>query len=171
MLQRVGRIIRRANHRHPILFEDGMHGHFGQPGVGCIPNLLRGGFVQKLGDAEEPFQFEVGPVVERIAQRVRHGAGKGEEFIPVARVPRAVFLGHAVGSHRAPFVVVAGQPDLVQVAKRLVGRDLVRRQVTMVIENRFVLGVFEIQFPRHVAVQQKIIGEKRFRAGGTGCRP
>jgi hypothetical protein len=58
-------------------------------------------------------------------------------------------------------LTVAGQPDFVEVPERLVAGNLVRRQVAMVIEDRFFGRVVVVQLPRHVGVQQEILGDER----------
>ena len=161
VLQRIGRIVRRAHNCDAIRFENAMYRHRRQLLIRLIPDFLRGRFVEQLVDAEEPFQFEVRPVIKRVTQRVRDGAGVGEEFFPIAGVARAVLLGHAVGTHRPPFVVIARQPDLVQVAKDFVVRNLVGWQMAVIVEDRLRFRVVVVQLARHCVLEKKILGDER----------
>ena len=79
--------------------------------VGAVPNRLRGVFVEQFVDPEVAFQFEMHPVVKRIAQRVGHSRGPCLELLKRWSVSGAILFGHAVGAHRAPFVVVPLKPD------------------------------------------------------------
>jgi hypothetical protein len=85
------------------------------------------------------------PVIERIAQRVRHGGGPGLKLCERLGVAGAELFRHAVGAHRAPLVVIALEPDLEQVAELAVLGDVARREVIVVIQNRLGLGELMIQ--------------------------
>jgi hypothetical protein len=56
--------------------------------------------------------------------------------------------------------MVAFEPDLKQVVELPVFRDVFRRNVAVVIENRFRLGVFMIEFAGGLRAQQKIFVDK-----------
>ncbi len=160
MFESVGRIVGGAHHGDTVAMENLVNRQVSQLLVYLVPNAFGGCLVEQVGDAEIAAQFQVGPVIERVAEGVRHGAGKGEVLVMVARVAGTVFLGNAVGAHRTPLVMITGQPDLVQVVEGLVGSDLRRRQVGVVIEDRFVAGDVVVQGPRHIVAQQEIFTKK-----------
>ncbi len=104
-------------------------------------------------------------MMERISERVRHGGGPGLELLERAGIARAKPLGHAVGAHGTPFVVIAFEPDFKKVIEPAVGRDVAWRKVAVIIEYRFSLGVLVIKFARRFCAQQKIFvdeGHKLF---------
>ena len=67
----------------------------------------------------------MGPVIEGIAHGIWHGFGPFLEFFPVAGILScAVTFINSVGSHGAPFVMVALEPDLSQVVELPVVGDM-----------------------------------------------
>ena len=77
-------------------------------------------------------------MVKRVAQRVRHGRAPGVEFLARGGVAGDEALRDAVGAERAPFVVIAPEPDLGEVGEAVVVGDLRGRQMAVVIVDRFV---------------------------------
>ncbi len=143
ILQRVRRIVRGAQRAHSEFLQNPLRAEF--PGcellVSFIPDGGRGLFIQQFTNAEVPPQFEVSPMVEGIAKRVRHGPSPSQEFLAGAGIASAVAFRHAIGPHGAPFVVVALQPDFRQVAELPVLCDVSRGKMAMIIKNGLVLGV------------------------------
>jgi hypothetical protein len=126
-------------------------------------NALACSLVQQFVDSEIAFQFQVRPVIQRIAQRGRHGARPGEVFLVRKSVAGALAFRHPVGPHGAPFVVIAFQPDLEKILEAPVFRHILGRQMAMIIQNRLVLGELVIQPPRGLGVEQEIFVDKRHR--------
>lgn len=87
----------------------------------------------------------MGPVKERVADRVWNGRGPGVKLLAVAGVAGTQALSHTVGAHRTPFIVVTLQPDVIQVFETVIFGNLLRRQVAVVVENRLVFGIVMIQ--------------------------
>jgi len=164
MFQRVDRVIGGAHHAHVHALQDAARAEIVRPEhirAGVV-NLLGGfGAQQFSGNPEVAFEFQVGPVVERVAKRPGHGGGPGLELVRIARVPGDQALGDAVGPHGAPLVVIAAQPDVGEVLESPVRGNLGRREVTVVIEDRHPLGEFMVQGFRRRAVQQEILGQER----------
>ena len=78
--------------------------------IAVIPDALSGvGAEQAVGDAEVAFEFQVGPVVKRIAEQVGHSGGEFLELFEIGGVSGAVAFINAIGSHGPPFVVVAAE--------------------------------------------------------------
>jgi hypothetical protein len=100
-------------------------------------------------------------VIERIAQRGRHGARPRLEFLPVAGVAGAEALVDPVRAHRPPLVVIAFQPDLGDGAELVIARDLRDGQVAVVVDDRQVGDGAVIEVARDVIVEQEIVVDER----------
>jgi hypothetical protein len=116
--------------RDAIFFQNAVDAELGLGELARWPFPDGGGafLVDQVVDAEVAQKLEMAPMVERIAQRVGNGADEGLVFFLVAGVARAEALRDAVGPHGAPFVVVARQPDVVEIAEAIILRDLLRRE-------------------------------------------
>ena len=135
--------------------EDAAGGEFrvGEHLVGTAPDARGALFVEKLVDAEVAFQFEMGPVKERVAQGMGHRGGPGAEFVQRRGGAGAEFLGHAVGAHGAPFVMVASEPNLGEVVELAVLGDVADREVAMIIKDRLRRGILAVEPLRGAAVE------------------
>ncbi len=76
---------------------------------------------------------------------MRNSPGPCEKFVIRQGVAGAEFFSDTVAAHRAPFVMIPFQPDFEQVFKLAVVRDVRRGNMAVIIENRFVLGVFMLK--------------------------
>ena len=166
IFQVVRRIVRGADDLDLHFFQDALRGHFrrGEHFVGLIPDAVGGFFIEQFRDTEVAFQFEVRPVIKRVAQRERHGGGPGAELFARRGVAGDEAFSDAVGPQRAPFVMVAFEPDFKQVFELAVFRDVVRRNVAVIIENRLGFGVLVVESARGFCAQEKIFvdeGHKR----------
>ncbi len=101
------------------------------------------------------------PVVKRVANSVRNRRGPGVKLLTIGRIAGTQALSNTVSTHSAPFVVIAFQPDVIQVVKTVVVRDLLRRQMAVVIEDWLIFGVIMIQTAGKFGIQQKIFSHKR----------
>ena len=105
-----------------------------------IINPFSGSRIEQFIHPESPFEFQVCPVIKRVAHGVRHCFDPFFVLFPVRSIfSRAVFLVNSVGAHRTPFVVVALEPDLPQVVELMVIRNVFRIQMAVVIDNRLSL--------------------------------
>ena len=158
VLQAVGRVIGRAQRDDLEPLENALRAQLrrGQLLAGFLPDPRRALLVQQLINAEVALQLQVGPVVQRVAQRVRHGGRPGLEFLERLGRAGAIALRHPVGAHRPPLVVVPLQPDLEQVLELPVLRDVPRRQVAMIIKDRLRLRELVIEPRRRPGVQEKV---------------
>ena len=159
MFQVVNRIIRGADRRHPEASQNALGGEFGAGEllIRLLPDADSAGFIEQLINAEVALQFEMRPVIQRVAQRLRHGGRPGLKFGQRGCVARAIHFRHAVGPHRPPLVMVAFKPDFKQVLELAIFRQIRRRQVAVIIKNRFAGGKLMIQPARGVRGQQKIL--------------
>ena len=105
------------------------------------------------------------PVVERVAERLRHRARPGLELVEVRRVARAEPLRDAVRAHRAPLVVVALEPDLGDRAEAVVARHQLRREVAVVVDDRQVLGGAVVELARRLALEQEVVVDEGLHGG------
>ena len=131
--------------------------------VRLLPNAFAARFVQQLVDSEIALQLQVRPMVERIAQRVGHGARPRQKFLLGRPGSGAVLFADPIGPHGAPFVVVALQPDFEKILEAAVLGYLPRRQMAMIVEDGFVLGIFVIQPLRGLAAEEKIVMDEGHR--------
>ena len=163
VIERIGRIVGRAHRADVERPQDAMGGQLirAQPLVGRLPDRRRRLLVEQIVDAEVTLQLQVCPVIQRIAQAARHGRRPGEELLIGRRVAGAEALGHAVGAHGAPLVVIALEPDLEQVVEAPVAGHVGRRQVAVVVENRLPRRMLVIEPARRGAVEQEVVGDER----------
>ena len=100
----------------------------------------------------------MGSVIKRVSQ------GAGNRLCPffklfvIARVAGDVSFVNAVGSHRPPLVMVACQPPPGYVFEQVVFGNESGGQMTVVIINGHLLGVFVIKPASDFALQKKIFG-------------
>ena len=92
---------------------------------------------------------------------MRYGGRPGIKFLAIGSIAGAQTLGYAVSTHRTPFIVIAFQPDVIQILKPIILRDLLRRQVAVVVKNRLVFRVIVVQAAGKLGIKQKIFGHKR----------
>ena len=156
-LEAVDGVIGGADEGHVALFDEAADGQLGvvlELVVAQVPDFLSGIAVQHAVVAEEGVQLQIGPVVHRVADG--HGQSLSEllEALAVRLVAGDVLLGHAVGAHDAPLVVVAevaavrvaaAQPDLSNVVEAAVLVDLTGRNVAVVIADGHILSVSVVQ--------------------------
>ena len=135
--QRIDGIIRRADDFYietanqplgTVLFR-------GQQRVRPLPDGGRGRLVQDVFDAENAAQFQVRPVIQRVANGIWQHAGVSEEFVVIARVPADEFFVDAKGAHQPPLVVIAAEHQMADVAEWDVFRDFLGAQVAVVIDD------------------------------------
>ncbi len=98
-------------------------------------------------------------MIERVAQRLRHRLGPGLKLLPVAARAGAVFLGDAVRAHGAPLVVIAVEPNRGKRPEFVVLRDLLGRQVAVVVDDRLGFGEALVEVASGVGLEQKIVVE------------
>ena len=163
MFEAVGRIVGRADqhHVHPTHDSPGGKRVFGQPRVGlAIDALGRLGAQQAVADAQRPLQFQMGPVIERVAERLGNRLRPFLELLPIRRVAGAVAFVDAGRPHGTPLIVIAVEPGLRDVLEIAVLGDLLRRQVAMVVDDRQIAGVLVIELDRLIGLQQEILGDE-----------
>ncbi len=144
--QAVRRIVRRADQLDIRLLNDAAHaqGVGFQLGVAQVPDFFRRVRIQYAIVAEIPFQFQMCPMVHRVADCFRESFGKFLELLPVACAARDGVFRHAVRADHAPFVMVAAEPYLGNVVEFAVFRDFLRINMAVVVDDGHVLGVLVV---------------------------
>jgi len=82
-LQVVGGVVGGAEGAHTEFRQNSLGGQFWsfQKPVGVLPDFRRRSFIQQFVDAEIALQFEMRPVIERIAEAMRDRGGPSEKFV------------------------------------------------------------------------------------------
>ena len=128
--QVIRRVIGRADHLHVELADKRLAAELlrGEFGVALLEDLTSGLRLQNPVYSENPAEFQMRPVIERIPHQIRHRLSPFLKLFPRGFPACDIFLRHAVRPQRAPFVVVAAvtvhQPKLGDVAEPDVLGDL-----------------------------------------------
>jgi len=159
MLQRIGRIVGGADDGNPELPEEppGRVAGFREQLVAAVEDAPRAARLEQLRDAERALELHVRPVVERVAERVRHRPGPRLELLPVRSIPGAEALRDPVGAHRPPLVVIALQPDLGDRREAVILGDLRHREVAVVVDDRQVFRVAVVELRGHLGLEQEVV--------------
>ena len=88
------------------------------------------------------------PVVERIAQAVRNRSGPRHIFVIRRRIPRDVSFRNPICAHRPPLVVISLEPDLKKICEAPVVGDVLRAEMTVVVEDWLGRGKLMVETPR-----------------------
>ena len=165
--------------------------------VAEVPDLLGGLAVQHALIAEVLLQFEVAPGIHRIADGHFQALGKLLEALAVGLVTGNILLGHTVGAHHTPLVVVtevvvaavgqdlmAAQPDLRNILKTAVLINFLRGNMAVIVDDGQLGRIIMVQVLRGGGLQQKVLIHKRFHvqtllhyihykddSGGVGTGP
>ena len=166
----VGGVVGRAHHLHIHPREDAPRGEVarGKLPIGLLPDPVGRGGLEQFIDAEVAAKLEVGPVEERVAERVGHRRGPGGEFFARGGRPGDEVLRHSVGPHRPPLVVIPVEPDGVEVFEPAVLGDVARAQMAVVIDDRLRRGHAAIEVCSHVVRKQEGVVAEWHRRSGSG---
>ena len=116
---------------------------------------------QRLHNTKGSLQFQMAPMIHGVADQFRHDLRKGTElFAAIGRAGHHVFA-YAVGSHQAPLIMIAAQPNLRNIIKFAVFCNVLRADMTMIVNDRHFLSHFMIQLLRCLRSQQKVLIHKR----------
>ena len=102
----------------------------------------------------------MGPVIERIADQRGHNRRVSTEFLIIRRVPGDIFFVDPGAADGSPFVVVAAQPQLGQIRVLFVLRDVLRRYMAVVVDDRELFGIGVIEDLCRLRVQKKVLSHK-----------
>ena len=155
-LEGIDRVIGGADELYVRLLDDVPYGHgrIVKLLVAEVPYFLCSIAVQVALVAEVLTKLEVRPVVERVTDELRKGLCPHLELLAVRLVTGDVLLRYAVDTHLSPLVVVTdwwlSEPYLVDVIVALIRCDILRIDVTVVIENRCLLCDLVIELLRYI---------------------
>ena len=97
-------------------------------------------------------------MVQRIAECVGYGLGPLLELLPVGGVLTcAVLLFYSIGTHGAPLVVVATQPQLGDRLKAVVVGHHLRDKVTMIVDNGHLGRMIVIEVLSQRGLENEVI--------------
>ena len=157
-------IVRSAHYAHIEFADKSLRTEFfrSKLGIAFFVYLAGGLGLQDLVDAECTGKLQMGPVIERVAKRVRHGLRPFLEFFPGAAVAGDVFFGNAVSAHRAPLVVVSPEPYFGDVGELVVFRYHLGIQMAMIIDDGHAFRTLVIQFAGGIATKHEVFVDERF---------
>ena len=135
ILKRVGRIVGGAYDLHVVFSHQpsGRKLRHSQHLVAALVDISGCLFLQNVLYAKCCTQFEMRPMVERIAHAIGHGGGPFLKLFPVRCVACDISFVHAIGTQGTPFIVIASQPQLCYAAKLVVFGYLLWGEVAMEI--------------------------------------
>ena len=164
IFERIGRIVSRTNDFNIHAFHDGLRTKLRCSEL-CrtfIVNLTGSLRVQHLINTKDTAQFQVCPVIERIAHCMFKRICPFLKLLIRRFVTRDIFFWNTVGTHRTPFVVIAAQPNLCQVGELIIFGNLLRNQMTMIVNDRHLCSVLMIELLRRLRLQKEIGIKKCF---------
>ncbi|GFI66690.1 hypothetical protein IMSAG192_00211 [Muribaculaceae bacterium] len=125
---------------------------------------LAGGLgIEQFVDAEGCLKLKMCPVVQGIAECVRHCLGPLLKFLPVGSIgTRTETLGHTVGAHGAPLVVVSAKPYLGNRTEFMVIGHHLGYQMAVIVDNRHSGRMFMVKFLGRGGLEKKILIHERF---------
>ena len=178
-VQIIDGIIGGADEGHVALLDQAADGQLGivlQLVVAQVPDFLSGVAVQHTLIAEVLAQLQVAPVVHGVANAHGQSLGKLLETLTVGLGAGDVLLGHAVGTHHAPLVVVAcqravglaaAQPHLSDVLEAAVLVDLLRGDMAVIVADGHISSVGVIQMLSHRRLEHEFLVHKCFHGSKT----
>ena len=103
--------------------------------VAQVPSFLSGITVQMTGVVKVSLQLQVAPMIQLVADQLRHGLSPLLEFLTVGSISGDVFLINAVRTHLTPFVMVAAQPYLGDVLELTILSDFSWIDMAVIVQT------------------------------------
>ena len=120
-----------------------------QQGIGLFPNSRYILFKERFFDSKEPLQFQVSPFINRIANRFFQCTCPGHHFFIFIAITGNQIFRNAVSAFQSPFIMVAQhtiiKPYPGKIRIIFIFINILRFQVTVVINNRHFFSMFMIQ--------------------------
>ena len=164
VLKRVDGIVRRADNLHIVAAHQASCRVFGllqHCRATVIYIACRRGREQTLL-TKGSLEFEVSPVIERVAHRIGYGLGPLLKLLPVRCITRAVTLRHAICTHGTPLIVIAIEPYLRKRAETVIRGYILGIEMAVVIDNGHLRRMVVIEALGRRALQQEIRVVKLF---------
>ena len=125
-----------------------------------LPYHVRSLGIEQLINPEKALQFQMRPVVDRVADQAGHNFREAVKLIVEACAAGHILFRHRIGTHHAPLVMIARQPCLADVCELLVFVNLCRVQMAVIVENRHFFRMVVIQPARCLSSEQEILANK-----------
>ena len=164
VFERIHRIIGRADDLDLGFFHQTPAGEIWlrEKRVAVVVNAPCGfGIEQATVDSKVTRELDVRPMVERVAQQLRHGSGVLLELFPRRRIAGAETLVDSCRAHRPPLVVVATKPKGGHIVPAHIVRNLLGRQMAMIVDNRQIGRVAVVKLARGGCVEKKVLVDER----------
>ena len=173
-VQVVDGVIGGADEGHVALLDQAADGQLGivlQLVVAQVPHFLSGVAVQHAVVAKENVQLQIGPVVHGVADGHGQSLGKLLEALAVGLITGDVLLGHAVGTHHAPLIMIAevaavrvtaAQPHLSNVLEAAVLVDLAGRNMAVIVADGHSSCIVVIQMLCGSRLEHEVLIHKCF---------
>ena len=142
--QVVCRVVCRADDFDVGLFDQALDAHifFLQLGVAAIEDIFSILFAQRFGNAEIALQFQMTPMIERIANSSWKSFRIFDEFFQVCRFCTGNFFFRCpIGTDEAPFIMVTAEPYFSNAAEVVIFCDFLRGNMAMVVNNRHMFCI------------------------------
>ena len=120
------------------------HGGVSKLLIAELPDFLCSVLVQNALIIKILAKLQVTPVKEGIADGLPKALSPFQEFIFVGCIARNIFFLYSAGTHKAPFIVVAAEPNLRHVVKLAILPDFLLVDVAVVIQNGHACRVVKI---------------------------
>ena len=146
--QSIHRIIRGTDQFDVGLPDNISYGHsvFLKFCVAEIPHFFCCLSGEMSGITKIALQFEMTPVVQRIADGFFQRFRPFMELFPVTGTAGNIVFIDTIRAHQAPFVMISAKPDLGDIVKLPVLGNLPRVDVAVIIDNWHIFGIFVKQF-------------------------
>ncbi len=143
MLQVVGRIVGGADQFDVRFFNDvpNGHGRILKHPVAVLPGFFGGLLGERLVEVEVTAELQMTPVIQGVSDGASQNRGPGNKFVVIGSIARDQTLVDTARTHKAPFVVVAAEPELGDVVKFAILLDVLRADVTVIVNDRDLCGI------------------------------
>jgi hypothetical protein len=159
VLKGVDRIIRRAEYLDLAALQAALGPEFLclQKLMSDVPDGIRRFRSQLAVDPEILLELDVAPVKQRIAESQGKGSRPRLKLLAVRCITAAEPFRSSIKAHSSPFIMVAVDPKLRQISKKLVVGQHIDGQMAMIINDREVFDSL-IEFIGQVGFQQELFG-------------
>ena len=98
-----------------------------------LVDFASGSRVKAARSSEGCLEFEMSPMVERIAHHIRHGLSPFHKLIPIRSIRTGdISFVYTVCTHGTPLVVIAFKPDFPKIFENMIRCNIFRIQVAVV---------------------------------------
>ena len=110
-----------------------------------LPDLI--GIIQseRFLDIKVAVKLEAGPVVHRITNGALDHACPGKKLLIVVGIACDEFFVDTCGTHQSPLIMITGEPEPGDILKRDIICDVLRIQMTVIVNDGTFLRIVEIK--------------------------